>query len=159
MTSKVRQYQMVQFNKKYQDTQDMLQKKQVQLSALQKDVEKLEQKIKQFEKKQEQWNKKDEQNKKKTKALEQEYETMVKQNQRKRKQLIQKALRDIRGPSIKPIEQQQQKPSKTVKKVVPDWMLKETLVDPAEKVEKAKQAFLMGQGKYRSKAKRYGIFA
>ena len=158
MGSKVRQYQMVQFNKKYQNNQNMLQNKKQELHALQKEIDTLIQKRQQTEKKIDQLLKKNEQLEKKNKQINQEFERTMKQGQRKRKQLIQKALRDIRGPSIKPMEQKQQQ-SKHVNKIVPEWMLKETLVDPTQKVEKAKDAFLMPEGKLRSKMRRYGIFA
>lgn len=158
MGSKVKQYQMVQFNKKYQNNQDRLQNKQQELSVLQKDIDKLVQKRQQVEKGIEQLIKKNQELEKKNKEINQEFERTLRQGQRKRKQLIQKALRDIRGPKVEPIEREQQKP-RSAKKVVPQWMLQETLVDPSTQVEKAKEAFLMPKGKLRSKMSRYGIFA
>lgn len=158
MDSNVKQLQMVQFNKRYQNNQDMLQNKRQELNVLQKDIDKLVQKRQQTEKKIEQLLKKNEQLEKKNKQINQEVERTLRQGQRKLKQLIQKALRDIRGTKMEPIEPQQQKP-RSVKKVVPEWMLKETLVDPSQKIQKAKEAFLMPEGKLRSKMHRYGIFA
>lgn len=159
MGSNVKQLQMVQFSKKYQNSQDKLQNKQQELSVLQKDIDKLMQKRQQTEKKIEQLLKKNEQLEKKNKQINQEVERTRRQGQRKRKQLIQKALRDIRGSKIEPIEPQQQKPRSVKKNIVPEWMLEETLVDPSQKVQKAKKAFLMPEGKLRSKMHRYGIFA
>lgn len=141
-----------------QDNEKVVQSQKKKQQQKKKD-EQFEKKMEQSEKKQQQWKKKFEQEKRKQQQLEKEYKLMLEQNERKRKQLIQKALRSIRGPTIKPIEQQQKQEKTVGRKAVPQWMLKETLVDPTQKIQKAKEAFLMPKGKLREKMGRYGIFA